>query len=86
MPNKNYLKGRRKEWKTCKELKEDGFIIAQRSAGSHSPIDVFAINKEKKLIKFIQCKPDNYVDDEIMKEWGWINEEANNFKVSFEVL
>jgi len=45
MPNKNYVNGRNKEYKVCKQLKEIGFDIAQRSAGSHSPIDIFAINR-----------------------------------------
>ena len=51
MPNKNYLKGKAKEWRTCQKLKEEGFTIVQRSAGSHSPIDVFAINKLTKVIR-----------------------------------
>ena len=45
MPNKNYIKGRRKEYKICKKLIEKGFDIAQRTAGSHSPIDIIVINK-----------------------------------------
>ena len=60
MPNRNYEKGRRKEYKVCKSFREKGCIISQRSAGSHSPIDVFAIDKSKKTIYFIQVKPDEY--------------------------
>ena len=54
--NKNYEKGRRAEYKIIKKLKETGFSISQRSAGSHSPIDVFAIDVENKKIIFVQCK------------------------------
>lgn len=56
MPNKNYLKGRRKEYSIKWKLEELG-MIALRSAGSHSPIDVIGIDKERKIIKLIQCKP-----------------------------
>ena len=83
MPNKNYIKGRRKEYKVRNQLLKDGFDIAQRSAGSHSAIDIFAISRSKKLIKLIQCKPENFQDAKILKEWGWLN---GKFKVEFEVV
>jgi Holliday junction resolvase len=67
MPNKNYLKGRRKEYAVCDKLKKEGFDIVQRSKGSHSPIDVFAINKETKEIKLVQVKPDQISDSETQK-------------------
>ncbi|MFC1737388.1 hypothetical protein ACFL1X_14850 [Candidatus Hydrogenedentota bacterium] len=86
MPNKTYLKGVRKERKVVKHLKEDGWEIAQRSAGSHSPIDVFAINKKTKVIKLIQCKPDSISTVkrvELENEYHWLN---NMFMVEFEVI
>jgi len=58
MPSKPYLKGRRKEYKVCKQLREEGFEIVQRTAGSHSPIDIIAIKRD--LILLVQVKPDNY--------------------------
>ena len=76
MVNKNYKKGRRKEYKLIKELKEMGFDIAQRTAGSHSPIDIFAIHKRKKLIAFIQSKPDNFPKSQkqkILDELNYLN-------------
>ena len=83
MPNKNYIKGRRKEYAIMKSLKDEGYIIAHRTAGSHSPIDVFAIHKEKKIIKLIQSKPDNYkLTKSLLKQWGWLSDE---FMVEFEV-
>ena len=86
MPNKNYQQGRRKEYKITKKLKEKGFDIAQRSAGSHSPIDVFAIKRETKTIMLIQSKPDSMSDNakkKIIDEHKWLN---GQFKVIFEVV
>jgi hypothetical protein len=58
MPNKNYIKGRRKEYRIMNEAKKRG-MIAFRSAGSHSPIDVVCIDTLNKRIKLVQCKPDS---------------------------
>ncbi len=80
MPNKNYVKGRRKEYKVVNQLKKEGYDIAQRSAGSHSPIDIFAIDRKKKLILMIQVKADNYKHLKILKEMEWLNDE---FSVKF---
>lgn len=77
VPNRNYEKGRRKEYKVCKELREAGFDIVQRSAGSHSPIDIFAIDKKARVIHLVQCKPDNYSKKkqfEILNEHSDLNE------------
>lgn len=82
MPNKNYQKGRRKEYKICDELKKEGFDIVQRTAGSHSPFDIIAINVKCRVIKLIQSKPDNYKSDKIKEEWNKLN---NNYKVKFEI-
>lgn len=76
MGNKNYEKGRRKEYKIVKAFKQSGCEIAQRTAGSHSPIDVFAINEKEKTIYFVQAKPDDYSDSatrKIYKELGYLN-------------
>ena len=86
MPNKNYIKGRRKEYKIMNDLREEGYSIVQRSAGSHSPIDVFAINKEKKVIKLIQVKPDNFSKlntKHLVELWEWLNGE---FTIEFEII
>ena len=56
MPNKNYEAGRRREYAKVHELRGKGYHIAVRSAGSHSPVDVWAIDIEKKRIKVVQCK------------------------------
>lgn len=56
MPNKNYIKGVRKERLIVNEARAKG-LISFRSAGSHSPIDVVVIDSIHKTIQFIQCKP-----------------------------
>ncbi len=86
MPNKNYVKGRAKEYRITKMLKADGYTIAQRTAGSHSPIDIFAINRKIRKIKFIQSKPDNFSRWEakkIHKELDFLNGQWN---VRFELI
>ena len=55
MPNPNYVKGRRKEYQIVNRHKALGHI-SFRSAGSHSPVDVTAIDTENKIIHFIQSK------------------------------
>ena len=86
MANKFYLKGKRKEHKTCKKLKEQGFDIAQRTAGSHSPFDVIAIKFSTSEIRLIQCKPDTLNSHQAQK----IRNENINlnglFNVSFSVI
>lgn len=86
MSNKNYIRGRNKEYKIVHEYKDNGFNIAQRSAGSHSPIDVFAISKDKKEIVLIQAKPNSMSKNkrnEIEEELKWLN---GKFKVKFIVV
>lgn len=82
MPNRNYVRGRRKEYKIIQNLKKEGYEIAQRSAGSHSPIDVFAINLETKEILLIQAKPEGYKE----KKYQEFEEKLNGkFTVKFEI-
>ena len=86
MPNKNYLKGKNKETYICKKLREKGYEIAQRSAGSHSPIDVWAINKSTRVITLIQAKPADFSEKkrkELEFELNWLN---GMFRVEFEVI
>lgn len=58
MPNRNYINGRAKEYRIVNSYKKNG-CIAFRSAGSHSPVDVIAINPELNTIDLIQAKPDS---------------------------
>lgn len=82
----NYKKGVAKEGYHVRRLRKEGFDIAQRSAGSHSPVDLFAINKVTRVIKFIQCKPLSMSENkkkEIELDLRWLN---NMFRVEFEVI
>ncbi len=81
----NYTTGVRKERKIVNQLKKEGWDIVQRSAGSRSPIDVWAVNKDLKLIRLIQAKPDNFSGKEhleLLTIYNWLNGE---FKVEFKV-
>lgn len=84
MPNKNYIKGIRKERKLVNQAKTLG-MLAFRSAGSHSPIDVCCIDKLRHEIHFIQSKPDNMSEKSkqaLYEPLKWLN---GDFKVFFEV-
>ena len=83
MPNKNYIKGVAKERKIVNDYKALGWDIVQRTAGSHSPIDVIAINQLLKTIKFIQAKPDKYNSKILEDKYRWLN---GIFRVEFEVI
>ena len=56
-----YRKGADKERRYVNGFKRDG-LISFRSAGSHSPIDVCAIDIANKKVLFIQCKA-GYISD-----------------------
>jgi len=53
----NYKNGANRERRVIKYLQKEGFDLVFRSAGSHSPIDVFALDSRTKQIWLIQCKP-----------------------------
>jgi Holliday junction resolvase len=85
MPNRNYNNGRAKEYRIIEDLRGKGYDITQRTAGSHSQIDVIAINKTTKEILLIQAKPKSLSDKKkegIESEGDWLN---GLFSVKFEV-
>ena len=63
MPNKNYVRGRNKEYAIVKKYRDMGYDIVQRTAGSHSPIDVIAIHSIRRTIRLIQVKPNSMSKD-----------------------
>ena len=83
MGNPQYIKGRKKEYKIVKDLKADGYDIAQRSAGSHSPIDIFSVCRKTMRITFVQGKPDGFDSSKIEEEYAWLN---GKFDVDFKVI
>lgn len=57
-----------------------------RTAGSHGFADIIAIDRRNKLIKFVQCKPNNFPasqEKKLMEEQASL---FNEFMVSFEVV
>ncbi|MBT9252190.1 MAG: hypothetical protein KM296_00545 [Brockia lithotrophica] len=52
----HYRKGRNAEYAVKRKLEKEGYIVI-RSAGSHSPADLIAVNEEK--IVFVQVKSTN---------------------------
>jgi len=88
---KIYKRGTRKEYYLIDKLKKD-FDIVQRTAGSHSPIDIIAINIKNKEIKLIQSKRTmnktlNYIDIKLKNKIENENKCLNgSFFVNFECL
>lgn len=62
MPNKNYISGRQYEYKCIVELRRQGAVEAQRTAGSHGSFDIIAIMPDG-LIRLIQVKSHGAQDD-----------------------
>jgi Holliday junction resolvase len=85
MPNKNYIKGRRKEYKVVNEAKAKG-CLAFRSAGSHSPIDVAIISPIEGRIWLVQCKSDNMPESEKKRLERTHKDLNGTFDVTFEVI
>lgn len=56
MPNLNYNNGAAKERRIVNKARQQG-CLAFRSAGSHSPVDVFILDPVSKTIELVQCKP-----------------------------
>jgi Holliday junction resolvase len=87
MPNKNYLKGRRREWKIKKQYEKDGWICI-RSAGSKSPFDLVCIEPAKEIVHFIQCKPKSMSNHKKkMLEDAWnVRISGEDYRVEFVVI
>lgn len=86
MVNKNYRKGRAKEYRLKQQLERRGFIVL-RSAGSHGFADLVAIHKRGKYIKFIQCKPKDLgklARGKLEYDNAWINHKL--FKTYYEIV
>lgn len=85
MPNRNYLKGVRKERTIVNAARLKGHI-SFRSAGSHSPIDVIIIDRKEMKIHLIQCKPETMSEnqkDKLRQSMQILN---NPFLVDFMVV
>jgi Holliday junction resolvase len=86
-----YKKGARKEYKIVEDLRKLGYEIVQRTAGSHSRIDIIAIDLKNKYIKLIQSKRTlskniDYIDPKLKNKIEEDNKDLNGlFNVEFEV-
>jgi hypothetical protein len=60
-----------------------GWDLVQRTAGSHSAVDLIAIDKTAKVIRLIQCKPDNHPSKKIYEDNVGL---SGTFEVIFEVI
>jgi len=86
MPNKKYLKGVRLERKVVNMARKRGFLAA-RTAGSHSPIDLFIIDKARKAITFVQCRSSKKYSqnaiERLQADFSWLN---GDFLCDFKVI
>jgi Holliday junction resolvase len=76
-----YRKGVRFERELVNDAKSEG-LLAFRSAGSHSPVDVCIVDKDQKIIRLIQCKHTNKPHRKLRKEF----EDKGLYNVFFELI
>ena len=84
MANKYYNRSKRREQFLVREAKKAG-LIAIRSAGSKSPIDVIIIDDVQRFIQLIQVKTGYQTLgqlDKLYKEYSKLN---GKWEVEFEV-
>lgn len=84
MPNKNYLKGVRKERRIVNAARALD-LISFRSAASHSPVDVVVIDPKTKRMRLIQCKPDSMSEAAKMRIYMSCSNLSGLYDVEFSV-
>lgn len=74
-----YKRGRDYEYKVMAKLRAIGYDIVIRAAGSHTPIDIIAINSTNKIMKLVQCKKgmNEKQKEKILKEISFLNGNYN---------
>lgn len=70
MPNHGYNRGRAREYKVMELLRNDGWIVG-RSAGSHSPVDVFAAKDGRVLLVQVKSGAARVNSEELMELVKW---------------
>ncbi len=71
MPNRNYVKGRSKEYSALYALRKDGWM-ASRSAASHGAVDVFAAKDGRVLLIQVKSGKARATKEELeeLARWG----------------
>ncbi len=69
--NRNYQKGRSREYRAMNALKKDGWMVS-RSAASHGAVDVFAAKEGKVLLVQVKSGRARATKEELeeLVEWG----------------
>jgi Holliday junction resolvase len=66
VPRSPYRKGARYEYYVKQLLEEKGYLVV-RTAGSHGPFDLIAIDKEKREILLVQVTKRRYLPAELKR-------------------
>lgn len=80
-----YNKGVRKERRVVNEYRAKGWI-SFRSAGSHSPIDVVAIDPQSRMVKIFQCKGDKMPQSQKDKLYEAFKAFPGQYTLTFDVV
>jgi Holliday junction resolvase len=69
--NRNYVKGRSREYRAMNALRKDGWMVS-RSAASHGAVDVFAAKDGKVLLVQVKSGRARATKEELeeLVEWG----------------
>lgn len=65
-----YSRGRAKEYRAMELLRKDGWVVG-RSAGSHSPVDIFAAKEGKVLLVQVKNGSARVVPEELRELVKW---------------
>ena len=84
MASKQYIKGRRYEYKVRKDYEALGYKVL-RTAGSHGFADLIDVDMDTREVIFIQCKTGKLTHAEIEKLHKE-HEYKGPYKVSFILL
>jgi Holliday junction resolvase len=71
MPNRNYNRGRSREYRAMMTLKREGWMVS-RSAASHGAVDVFAAKDGKVLLLQVKSGKARATKEELeeLVRWG----------------
>ncbi len=71
MPNRNYVKGRSREYNALYALRKEGWM-ASRSAASHGAVDVFAAKDGRVLLVQVKSGRARATKEELLElvRWG----------------